>query len=63
MKSINIKVYLGDFVTKSNTAVYDWKGLSLQTLKDAICYFEIAHWFKHGCGFDDVRRIWYKRKG
>ena len=50
-------------MTKHNTTVYDWKGFRIKTLKEEVCYFEIAHLIKNDCGLDDVRRIWYKKRG
>ena len=59
MKPIKIRIYSGFFfLTKCNSIVYDWKGFRIKTLKEEVCYFEIAHLIKNDCGLDDVGMIW-----
>ena len=55
MKPIKIWIYFGGFfVTKCNSIVYDWKDFRIKTLKQEVCYFEIAQLIKNDCGLDDV---------
>lgn len=49
--------------TTYEKGVSNFCGIAIHSNVDEICCFEFVHWIKVKLGYDEVREIWFRKRG